>query len=207
MMKDYYKILGLPPDANQEQIREKYRHAVISCHPDKFTALEQKRQAEEKIKEVNEAYAVLSDPTQRAVYDRQSYRGTPRPARRTVSTKRPSPQPTQVAWNPPVTPVEDWAPRAVSKRIELDHLHYPFSAFRGDVLEVRLDRPANVILLDDMNYIRYRIGRGFHYLGGFVEGSPARLSIPLSGEWHLVIDQGGYPTGLQVAVRLIRQSW
>jgi curved DNA-binding protein CbpA len=206
-MKDYYKILGVPPDAKQEQIREQYRHAVISCHPDKFTNLELKRQAEEKIKELNEAYAVLSDLEQRAVYDRQRSRGKTRAARSAVTARHPSPRPTQTAWEPPVTPVEDWVARPISNRIELDHLHYPFSAFRGDILEVMLDRPANVILLDSINYARYRYGISFHYLGGFVEGSPARLSIPLSGEWHLVIDQGGYPAALRVAVRLIHESW
>jgi hypothetical protein len=206
-MKDYYKILGVSHDTKQEQIRERYRHAVISCHPDKFTDPEQKRLAEEKIKELNEAYEVLSDPTQRATYDRQQLRRKSPPERKTTTAKRSWSRPAQVSWGSPVTPIEDWVEQPVTTRVDMDHLHYPFSAFRGDILEVRLDRPANVILLDDLNYTRYRIRREFHYLGGFVQGSPARLLIPLSGYWHLVIDQGGYPTAMRVAVRLISGNW
>jgi len=207
MTKDYYKIMGVSPDANQEQIRERYRHAVISCHPDKFTDLAQKRLAEEKIKELNEAYAVLSDPERRATYDHQFNHPNQRPGRRTVATERPSPRHTRFTWDAPVAPVEDWVSRPQANWGGVDHQHYSFFAFLGDVLEVELDRPANVILLDDLNYARYRVGSGFHYLGGFVQGSPARLLVPFSGDWHLVIDQGGYSAALRVAVRLIHERW
>jgi curved DNA-binding protein CbpA len=206
-MKDYYGILGVAPDAQQEQIRERYRRAVISCHPDKFLDLEQKRLAEEKIKELNEAYAVLSDPTQRAAYDCQIARRSEKRRQRVASARRPSPRSVQAAWNSPVTPVDDWVSRPVTNWGEVEHLHYSFFAFRGDRLEVELDRPANVILLDGLNYNRYRIGTGFHYLGGFSQGSPARLLIPVSGDWHLVIDQGGYPAALRAAVRLMHETY
>ena len=70
-MKDYYKILGLSDKSSPGEIRERYRALVTSCHPDKFQEAKNKMRAEERIKEVNEAYALLRDPEQRAAYDRQ----------------------------------------------------------------------------------------------------------------------------------------
>jgi curved DNA-binding protein CbpA len=68
-MKNYYQILEVPPDALQEIIKEQYFFLVQAWHPDKFAGSAQKIKAEEKIKEVNEAYGVLSNPIKRAEYD------------------------------------------------------------------------------------------------------------------------------------------
>lgn len=51
---------------------------------------------------------------------------------------------------------------------------------------------ANVILLDTLNFERYRFGRPFEYTGGLHTHTPARLQIPQGGHWYLVIDCGGY---------------
>lgn len=51
---------------------------------------------------------------------------------------------------------------------------------------------ANVILLDRLNFERYRFGRPFQYTGGLQTHTPARLQIPEGGHWYLVIDCGGY---------------
>jgi len=73
--EDYYDILGIEPDATQEAIKEAWKSQLKFFHPDRFQDDEkQRKNAEEKTKEVNEAYAVLSDPQKRAVYDAQ--RGT-----------------------------------------------------------------------------------------------------------------------------------
>ncbi len=75
-MKDYYQILEVPPNASQERIKEQYRFLVHAWHPDKFPNPAQKAKAEEKIKEINEAYEVLSNPTKRAQYDRERSRSS-----------------------------------------------------------------------------------------------------------------------------------
>jgi molecular chaperone DnaJ len=62
-MKDYYKILGVPPDASDEEIRKAYYKLAHKYHPDKGGD-------EKKFKEINEAYRVLSDKEKRAQYDR-----------------------------------------------------------------------------------------------------------------------------------------
>jgi molecular chaperone DnaJ len=63
--KDYYEILGVPRNATKEQIREAYRRLAMLYHPDRNKSPE----AEEKFKEISEAYAVLSDDEKRRQYD------------------------------------------------------------------------------------------------------------------------------------------
>lgn len=69
-MKDYYKILGVDPKATIEQIKFQYRLLIHAWHPDKFPNGELKKKAEEKIKEINEAFSVIGDPVKRENYDR-----------------------------------------------------------------------------------------------------------------------------------------
>ncbi|ADW22635.1 MULTISPECIES: DnaJ C-terminal domain-containing protein [Thermus] len=64
-MKDYYAILGVPRNATQEEIKRAYKRLARQYHPD----VNKSPEAEERFKEINEAYAVLSDPEKRKVYD------------------------------------------------------------------------------------------------------------------------------------------
>ena len=63
--KDYYAILGVPRNATQEEIKRAYKRLARQYHPD----VNKSPEAEEKFKEINEAYAVLSDPEKRRIYD------------------------------------------------------------------------------------------------------------------------------------------
>jgi len=63
--KDYYEILGVPRNATKEEIKRAYRKLALQYHPDRNKSPE----AEEKFKEISEAYAVLSDDQKRAEYD------------------------------------------------------------------------------------------------------------------------------------------
>ena len=67
-MKNYYKILQIDKDASPEIIKVAYKLLVKKNHPD-LKEGEDKKNAEEKIKEINEAYDVLSNPTKKAEYD------------------------------------------------------------------------------------------------------------------------------------------
>ncbi len=69
--RDYYEILGLPKDASAENIKKTYRKLALKYHPDR----NKEARAEEKFKEISEAYAVLSDPEKRAQYDRFGHAG------------------------------------------------------------------------------------------------------------------------------------
>jgi curved DNA-binding protein len=65
-MKDYYETLGIPKTASQEDVKRAFRKLAVKYHPDKNPG---NKQAEERFKECNEAYAVLSDPEKRKQYD------------------------------------------------------------------------------------------------------------------------------------------
>lgn len=64
--KDYYKVLGVPRNASADEIRKVYRKLAMQYHPDRNPG---DKQAEERFKEINEAYQVLSDEQKRARYD------------------------------------------------------------------------------------------------------------------------------------------
>ncbi|AAK79254.1 molecular chaperone DnaJ [Clostridium acetobutylicum] len=65
--KDYYEVLGLEKGASDDEIKKAFRKLAIKYHPDKNRG---NKEAEEKFKEINEAYQVLSDPDKKANYDR-----------------------------------------------------------------------------------------------------------------------------------------
>lgn len=72
--RDYYEILNVSKGASLEEIKKAYREAALRYHPDRVPEKE-KKEAEEKFKEISEAYAVLSDPQKRALYDQHGHSG------------------------------------------------------------------------------------------------------------------------------------
>lgn len=66
MAKDYYSILGVKKQATDEEIKKAFRKLAVKYHPDKNPG---NKEAEEKFKEINEAYEVLSDSDKRKKYD------------------------------------------------------------------------------------------------------------------------------------------
>lgn len=66
-MADYYELLRVSRDADEEEIKKAYRKVALEYHPDRNAG---SREAEERFKEVTEAYEVLRDPRKRARYDR-----------------------------------------------------------------------------------------------------------------------------------------
>jgi len=70
--RDYYEILGIQKNAEVEEIKKAYRKLAIETHPDKHQG---DKAAEERFKEISEAYEVLSDTNKRATYDRFGHEG------------------------------------------------------------------------------------------------------------------------------------
>lgn len=87
--KDPYKVLGLPRDASQNDIRKAHRKLVMKYHPDSNP---ENPRAEERFKEVQQAYEVLSNEKKRREYDeglRTSSSGSPGTPRSRESSSRP----------------------------------------------------------------------------------------------------------------------
>lgn len=71
-MKDYYRILGVPRSADESEIKKAYRTLALRYHPDRNPG---DRQAEERFKNIAEAYGVLTDPEKRRLFDLSSESG------------------------------------------------------------------------------------------------------------------------------------
>ena len=69
--RDYYEILGVPKDASKDQIKDSYRKLAMQYHPDR----NKDPGAEDKFKEISEAFAVLSDDQKRKQYDMLGHAG------------------------------------------------------------------------------------------------------------------------------------
>ncbi|HBU68890.1 MAG TPA: molecular chaperone DnaJ [Elusimicrobia bacterium] len=72
MKRDYYEILGISKNASPDEVKAAYRQLALKYHPDKNSG---NKEAEEKFKEINEAYEMIGDPTKRAQYDRFGHAG------------------------------------------------------------------------------------------------------------------------------------
>lgn len=72
--RDYYEVLGISKNATKDEIKQAYRKMALQHHPDRVPA-DQKNEAEEKFKEISEAYAVLSDDEKRRQYDMFGHAG------------------------------------------------------------------------------------------------------------------------------------
>ena len=70
--RDYYEVLGVDRNASADDIRRAYRRLAFKYHPDR----NREDGAEDKFKEVNEAYEVISNPEKRTTYDRFGFSGT-----------------------------------------------------------------------------------------------------------------------------------
>ncbi|HVA01967.1 MAG TPA: molecular chaperone DnaJ [Terriglobia bacterium] len=71
--RDYYEVLEVAREASEPEIKSAYRKLALQHHPDRNP--DQKEQAEERFKELTEAYGVLGDPEKRAAYDRYGFAG------------------------------------------------------------------------------------------------------------------------------------
>jgi hypothetical protein len=68
---------------------------------------------------------------------------------------------------------------------------------------VTLEHRANVLLMDEPNFQRYRDEGEFTYSGGEARHSPVILEVPSAGQWHVVVDLGGADGVVRASVRVL----
>ncbi|MDC4459518.1 DnaJ domain-containing protein, partial [Acinetobacter baumannii] len=75
MKKDSYELLGIDKNASDADIKKALRKSAMKYHPDRMVNADEKekKEAEEKFKELNEAYQVLSDPEKKQLYDQYGH--------------------------------------------------------------------------------------------------------------------------------------
>lgn len=73
MKRNYYEVLGVSKKAAPDEIKRAYRELAKKCHPDMNP--NNKKEAEEKFKELSEAYEVLMDPQKKQLYDQYGHEG------------------------------------------------------------------------------------------------------------------------------------
>ena len=73
----------------------------------------------------------------------------------------------------------------------------------GEIVEITLTRGANVRLMDQPNFMKYKAGHDHRYYGGLAKHSPVRLQIPRSGQWHVAIDMQGLRGSTRASVRIL----
>ena len=85
----------------------------------------------------------------------------------------------------------------------MEHVHYEVDVPNGGSIEVTLDQQANVLVMDSMNYQQYCRGASATYYGGRMVRSPAVITPPHGGWWHVAIDLGRGSGTIRSSVRVL----
>lgn len=91
------------------------------------------------------------------------------------------------------------------RRLVMKFLHWDLGFVPGgSTAVVHLSgTEANVQLMDDFNFGRYRRGESHEYRGGHFRISPARVAVPCEAHWHVVVDLGGFGGSVNASVEVI----
>lgn len=88
----------------------------------------------------------------------------------------------------------------------MNHLHTYLYMEKNGIIQVSLDSPGNVYLLDDTEYQNYLEGKEFQGFGGLVRARKKKIRVPGEGKWHLVIDNSNQQESLNVALNITNGS-
>lgn len=174
--RSYYQVLGVPRDATAEEIKKSFRKLARQYHPD---VNPNNKAAEERFKDINEAYDVLSDDKKRLEYDTQLFGRNRRPPFNRVATgerQRPSSPPPRNANGrtpPPRQPADTWQDFSANQRSKVVS---PARPLPRDV-EANLTLPLEKAYQGGRERIRLEDGRSLEVEmpGGMGDGHRIRL--------------------------------
>jgi len=84
----------------------------------------------------------------------------------------------------------------------MEYLHYTVKTQKNSIIEVTLDKQANVKLMDNSNYQRYRMKKTYDFIGGLVKVSPMIIKSPYPGQWHIIVDLEGMSGAVKAQVKI-----
>lgn len=86
----------------------------------------------------------------------------------------------------------------------MDFIHSRDYFNQGDVVVLSCDTQCNFMLMDDSNFESYKHSQSRNYYGGFFEYFPAKIVVPHSGNWNVVIDLGGGRANIRYGLKVIK---
>ena len=86
----------------------------------------------------------------------------------------------------------------------MQFLHFKLHAGPDNIIQVNINRRANVRLMDELNYQKYRMKKRFTFQGGLYDPPHVDLRPHLKGEWHIVVDLEGLSGDVRASVDLLR---
>lgn len=75
---------------------------------------------------------------------------------------------------------------------------------KGDILNIKIDRKANVRLMDGSNFMKFKNGQAYTYFGGEAATSPFNIIVPRTDHWYIVIDLGGETGILSYSIKVFK---
>lgn len=88
----------------------------------------------------------------------------------------------------------------------MNFLHTRESLSEGDIVVVDCSHQCNVCIMDDNNFRNYKAGRKWKGFGGFYKKLPAKIIVPSTGYWNIVLDLAGGSATIQHSISFIRNS-
>ena len=92
----------------------------------------------------------------------------------------------------------------MGQKASLQYQYYDLGDLRSNqIIEVGLGYTANVRIMDNPNYSKFKSGRSYRYLGGYVTQSPYYAVIPENAHWYVIVDLGGYTGKIKSYVKVL----
>ncbi len=86
----------------------------------------------------------------------------------------------------------------------MNFLHQKGYYSAGDIIVLQCNTQCNFMIMSDSNFSSYRERRDFNHYGGHFKSFPAKIKVPSSGSWNVVIDLGGGAANIRYGLSVIK---